>query len=118
MKAKPTRQVRGKALKQPRFNDEVWPKPTTPSGPSKEIEMLARMWIACDPNRDSEDMDEPIGQSCTGGSDEETVCTDTPLTGKPRWHWFIPRAEASLEFFKANGFALRTSQDTGEPTNG
>ena len=61
-----------------------------------EIEMLARMWIECDPNR-SADPDDPytlfIGED---GHGEE----------HPRWKWFIPRARASADYFKAKGFAL------------
>lgn len=71
------------------------------------IEMLARMWMTCDPNRDPSTADQIIGRSCCSSvNDDEPVCVDTPLTGKPGWHWFIPRAEASLEWFEANGFTL------------
>lgn len=71
-----------------------------------KIEKLARMWMLCDPNRGGYDPEEIIGQSCSGSTDGPTEFHDTPLTGKPRWHWFIPRAEASLAFFADNGLKL------------
>ena len=63
-----------------------------------EIEMLARMWIVCDPNRSvaADDL-------CTlfvEGNEEE----------HPRWKWFIPRATASAEYFAQKGFALTPTQ--------
>lgn len=67
-----------------------------------EVEMLARMWMECDPNRgpcDPEELIEPHADS-----DGDIITTN--LTGKPRWHWFIPRAEASLRYFGDSGFVL------------
>ena len=61
------------------------------------IEMLARMWIECDPNR------------CVPGFDPDEL---SPLTvdGKqemrPRWEWFVPRAEATLKYLEDNGYRL------------
>lgn len=49
------------------------------------IEMLARMWVACDPNRQHADPD-------------ELITMHDPKRTVPRWHWFIPRAEASAAF--------------------
>ena len=69
-------------------------------------EILARAWIACDPNRAGADPDEIIGQSCEGGTGQESRCYDTPLTGRPQWHWFIPRAEALKTFLQENGIQL------------
>lgn len=69
-------------------------------------ELLARAWIQCDPNRNGINPDELIGQSCSSGIDMETVCEDTPLTGKPNWHWFIPRAEALVKHLSDNGYAV------------
>jgi hypothetical protein len=63
-----------------------------------KIEMLARMWIACDPNRNGTDPDEIIGQSESS--------SDTPLTGKPKWNWFLPRAEATEEFLREHGWRI------------
>jgi hypothetical protein len=54
-----------------------------------EIEMLARMWIECDPNRNI-------------GADEP----DPSNGGKPRWQWFIPRAEETSRFVQENGYRL------------
>ena len=64
-----------------------------------EIEMLARMWIECDPNRGGEPRFEPYHDELDPG-------------GEPRWHWFIPRAEASLAYFARNGFALVCKEPT------
>ena len=69
------------------------------------IEMLARMWMVCDPNRQPCDPDEIMEPSCD--SDGNEIITD--LTGKPRWHWFVPRAEASLEHIQALGYDLSPS---------
>ncbi len=91
---------------EPKFDDAIWPRKPVAQKPGQVTEMLARMWMACDPNRGGSDSEEIIGQRCTGGSGEQPVCEDTPLTGKPLWHWFIPRAEASLKYFEANGFKL------------
>lgn len=69
-------------------------------------EILARAWIACDPNRGGIDPDAIIGQSCQGGTGQESICTDTPLTWKPEWHWFIPRAEALQRYLAENGLTI------------
>ena len=73
-------------------------------------EILAKAWMECDPNRGGIDPDELIGQSCSGGTDQETVCVDTPLTGKPNWHWFIPRAEALVSYLDKRGYEIRPKQ--------
>lgn len=59
-----------------------------------EAEMLARMWIECDPNRMPLDPDEPI--DIEGGT----------MNGLPNWHWFMPRAQASIAFFEKHGYKL------------
>lgn len=69
-------------------------------------ELLARAWIECGPNRGGVDPDETIGQSCSGSSDGATICEDTPLTGKPKWHWFVPRAEALNSYLQERGFKI------------
>lgn len=59
-------------------------------------EMLARMWIECDPNR-------------SGGADADspyTLFIDGKGEDHPRWMWFLPRARASEAFLKENGFVL------------
>lgn len=60
-------------------------------------EVLARAWIVCDPNRGG-----------MGGPDD--LIDNLPgseLQGKPRWHWFIPRAEALRDFLSDNGLVIR-----------
>ena len=74
-------------------------------------EILARAWMMCDPNRGGIDPDAPIGQSCSGGTDQEPVCVDTSLTGKPNWHWFIPRAEALQKYLDDNGLEITRKTD-------
>ena len=73
---------------------------------SREIELLARMWMVCDPNRSGSDPDEIMGQMCEQSSNGDSRSYDTPLTGKPRWHWFIPRAEATVEYLRSVGIKL------------
>ena len=70
-------------------------------------EMLARMWMECDPNRDGSSPDEIMpAKQYSGGTDQPTVEHDNPLGGQPRWKWFVPRAEASIKFLQANGFKI------------
>jgi hypothetical protein len=59
-------------------------------------EILARAWIACDPNRGGSDPDAPIN-----------LGPSSDLNGKPHWHWFIPRAEALRDFLSDRGLAIR-----------
>lgn len=65
-------------------------------------ELLARAWIECDPNRDSSTADDIIGPMQDSGG----AVRSTDLTGKPRWHWFIPRAEALERYLAEHGYAL------------
>lgn len=60
-----------------------------------KVEMLARMWMECDPNRGGADPDEAAVIHIDGQPEE-----------KPRWWWFIPRAQASLAYFEKSGFEL------------
>ncbi|MFN9109415.1 MAG: hypothetical protein ACK5XN_05010 [Bacteroidota bacterium] len=60
-----------------------------------KTEALCRMWVLCDPNRDHDGLDDPM--AFDNGSN---------LNGKPRWHWFIPRAEASEKFLLEAGFRI------------
>lgn len=69
------------------------------------IEALARMWMECDPNRQPCDPDAPIEPVQDSNGNVKT----TDLTGKPRWHWFIPRAEASVKYLAERGLFI------GEP---
>lgn len=90
-------------------------------GISHEVEMLARMWIECDPNRMGGEPgsgfhpDDTIGPSYESSSGGKTRCLpNTPLTGKPRWHWFIPRAEATLAYLDKHGFTLALKAGHGD----
>lgn len=69
-----------------------------------EIELLARMWIACDPNRYI-DADEIA-----------MLWVDGVQTRQPRWKWFIPRAEATIKFLAANGREIAMIQDPPSET--
>ena len=65
-------------------------------------EALARMWVMCDPNRDRDGLDEPM----TGAHGE--------LKDKPRWHWFIPRAQASEKFLREHGYEIVAVKPQGK----
>lgn len=61
------------------------------------VEVLARGWIECDPNR--------------GGHDPDELISDLPgseLQGKPRWQWFVPRAEAMRDYLNDHGLVIRS----------
>ncbi len=60
-----------------------------------QMEMLARMWIVCDPNRDRDSQDQP-----------EALHVDGEPEAHPRWMWFLPRAQASAKFIEACGFRI------------
>lgn len=73
---------------------------------SPEIEMLARMWMECDPNRS-------LGSEPGSGwhpDDLMTLHVDGGEEKHPRWKWFIPRANASMKHFAASGFRLSKAQ--------
>jgi hypothetical protein len=73
-----------------------------------ETEMLARMWMKCDPNRGGSDPDEIMPDTlASGGTGIPTVEAPNPLAGQPRWKWFVPRAEASIKFLRENGYELK-----------
>ncbi len=57
-------------------------------------ELLARMWIKCDPNRGDTNPDDIINRE---GSSYD---------GKPEWTWFVPRAEATLQFLDDAGYKI------------
>jgi len=59
-----------------------------------EIEMLARMWIECDPNRSA------------GADGFYTLFIDGHGEKHPRWKWFIPRAQATADYLRSNGCVL------------
>jgi hypothetical protein len=56
------------------------------------VEMLARMWITVDPNRQ--------------GDPDEIITMHEPERQVPRWHWFIPRAQGTLEYLDEHGYEL------------
>lgn len=57
-------------------------------------ELMARMWIKCDPNRGGTDPDDIIDRE--GGTMNE----------KPEWAWYVPRAEATLKFLDDAGYKI------------
>lgn len=64
-------------------------------------ELLARMWIECDPNR---------GGAEPGSGfhpDDIMINANGDLKDQPRWKWFTPRADATIEFLKKHGFEIR-----------
>jgi hypothetical protein len=72
------------------------------------IEILARMWMQCDPNRSGSDPDEPMPMTySSGGSDGPTEEHPNPMGGQPRWKWFVPRAEAALAYLNKSGLEIR-----------
>ena len=63
-------------------------------------ETLARAWIICDPNQG---MDKP-----GSGYHPDDIMTEAKgdLKDKPRWHWFISRADSLKKFVEENGFVF------------
>ena len=65
-------------------------------------ELLARAWIVCDPNRVGVDPDAiEQGEHMSPGA--ETI-------GKPKWNWYLPRAEAMRDFLSEHGFVIRPKE--------
>jgi hypothetical protein len=65
-------------------------------------EVLAKAWLVCDPNRgcvDPEVPDPALGMQ--PGND---------YAGKPRWHWFVARAEAMRDYLSENGLVIRPKE--------
>lgn len=60
----------------------------------KVIEILSRMWIECDPNR----------MPCDPDKTMDHMSGD--LKGAPLWHWFKPRAEATIAYLAKHGLAV------------
>lgn len=62
------------------------------------IEMLARMWMECDPTRG----DNPFS------ADFEVIMRgkDGVVKARPYWNYYASRAEAALAHFEKHGFAL------------
>lgn len=63
-------------------------------------ELLARMWIECDPNRG----DEP--GSGYHPDDLAPLHVDGVEQMRPRWEWFVPRAEATLKYLAKHGLKI------------
>lgn len=85
-----------------------------------KLEMLARAWIDCDPNRAGAEpgsgfhpddiqqgrenvviknaKGEPIGITSHGVSEE--------LQGTPVWRWFVPRAVALEQYLEERGYVI------------
>ncbi len=77
---------------------------------AKLIETFARMWMKCDPNRGGSDPDEPQEAFYESGStDGPSERHPNPQAGQPRWKWFVPRAQASLDFLKSQGLRVSRS---------
>jgi hypothetical protein len=61
-------------------------------------EILAKAWIVCDPNRGGDPDAPDPGLGMAPGND---------YVGKPRWHWFVARAEALRDYLSENGLVIR-----------
>lgn len=62
-------------------------------------EVLARMWIVCDPNR-----------GWTNPDDIMNFEDPSKYNGLAHWNWFVPRAEASLKFLDEMGYKIVEKQ--------
>ncbi|MDO9364628.1 MAG: hypothetical protein Q7T60_17000 [Sphingopyxis sp.] len=63
-------------------------------------EVLSRMWIECDPNRQGS----PLGSGWN--ADDPIVGMSDHLNGQPRWRWFEPRADATIDYLFDQGFEV------------
>lgn len=63
------------------------------------LEVLARMWIDCDPNRPN-------------NADVLMSEMEGDLKNQPRWRWFLPRAEAALKYLRDEGYSIERVPDT------
>jgi hypothetical protein len=66
-----------------------------------KLEILARAWIECDPNRQPADPDEIMTQM------------SGELKDQPRWRWFMPRAVALEEYLERHGFVIVRAERVG-----
>ena len=62
------------------------------------LQVLARAWIECDPNRG-------------GDQDELMLDMSNKLKNKPRWMWFLPRAKSLKKYLKKNGYEIVRKND-------
>lgn len=60
---------------------------------AEQTEMLARMWMECDPNR-------------APAAPDEIITMHDPEREVPHWHWFIPRANATVKYLEKHGYTL------------
>lgn len=67
----------------------------------EQAEILARMWIECDPNRQG-------GEPGSGfhPNDDVTLHKDGVQYSAKRWEWFVPRAAATQEFLAKHGLKI------------
>jgi len=77
-----------------------------------EIEVLARAWMVCDPNRQPAEPDAIIRREDENGKPVGTY------NGQPEWKWFVPRAEATIEFLAKKGFKVVPAKPTSEAGEG
>mgnify|MGYP003408700540 FL=1 len=68
----------------------------------RAIEILAKAWLVCDPNRGCKNPDE-IDQGVGMGP-------GNAYAGKPRWHWFVDRAESMRDYLSDNGLVIRPKE--------
>ena len=59
--------------------------------PTELEKIFAKMWIECDPNR------------MVGIDPDQSIEDLKDVDGSPRWHWFLPRAQASLKYLQEAG---------------
>lgn len=95
-----------------------------------KMEVLARAWIDCDPNRAGEerfsgfhpdDMNNPRGlaEAKALGMPKgvlESIAVRQPVSnGEPRWKWFLPRAEALDAYIQKHGYKIVPIGDGNRP---
>lgn len=83
-----------------RFNDNQRSRSAPPADREELREALARMWLMVDPNRQPAEPYRPMSFENSDGP------ATPPLNGEPYWKWFLPRADASIEFLRALGFEV------------
>lgn len=70
--------------------------------PDRITEVLAKAWLVCDPNRNCDDPEAPdLALGMRPGNEYD---------GKPRWHWFVARAEAMRDYLSEHGLVIRPKE--------
>lgn len=64
-------------------------------------EVLCRMWIECDPNRQGNEKGSGFH------ADDPLIRWGSEYHSQPLWKWFTPRAEASIAFLREHGYEVR-----------